>query len=162
MELKSIDNNSRSFEANGNKYVIESSLSIERYIQFQKIEVEFAYGVGFLGVYNALKKAIEHLNKLQLADAIVLLANTLTSINNNDKKKVPALDMCGLFINRENEDRRYISDEILAEKQKDWEAEGIPADFFLSIAQNLVRNYKEVLKQGVLSSLKKEDSESIS
>jgi len=135
--------------ANGHKYIVESSLSIERYIAFQKIEVELAYGVGFLGVFNAFKKALEHLNKMQLADAIVILHNTLQSITKLDNKKVPALDMCSLFINREDEDRRYISDEMLSDKQKDWEIEGIPADFFLSIALNLVRGYKEVLKSGV-------------
>jgi hypothetical protein len=149
MELKEMNTEEKSFMANGHKYIVESSLSIERYIAFQKIEVELAYGVGFLGVFNAFKKALEHLNKMQLADAIVILHNTLQSITKLDNKKVPALDMCSLFINREDEDRRYISDEMLADKQKDWEIEGIPADFFLSIALNLVRGYKEVLKSGV-------------
>lgn len=142
---------SKTFEANGHKYVIESSLSIERYIAFQKIEVEFAYGVGFLGVYQGINKGIEYLNGQKWVDAAVTLSNVRDSIGQLDKKRVPALDMCGLFINRVDEDRRVITDQMLLDKQDDWEKEGIPADFFLTIAVNLVRGYKEVLKQGVSS-----------
>lgn len=153
MELKKIDSKEKSFEANGKRYFIESSLSIERYIAFQKIEVELAYGGGFLGVYQGLNKCIDLLNDRKWVDAAVLLVNTRDSIGNLDKKRIPALDMCGLFINEANEDRKRITDEMLLAKQADWEAEGIPADFFLTIAVNLVRGYKEVLKQGVSSTL---------
>lgn len=148
MELSNLQPNEKSFTANGKTYFIEDKLSIERFIAFQKLEVEFAYSGGFLGVMRSLNKGIEHLNKMQLVDAAVELSNTRSSIERQDKeKRVPAVDLCSLFINEKNEDRRVITNEMLSEKQKDFEAEGIPIDFFLHLAANLVIGFKERLKQ---------------
>lgn len=148
MELKDLKPNEKSFIANGKTYYIEDRLSIERFIAFQKLEVEFAYGGGFLGVMKSLNKGIEHLNKMQLVDAAVELTNTRESIIRQDKdKRIPALDLCSLFINSKDEDRRVITNDMLIEKQKDFEAEGIPIDFFLRLAQNLVIGFKESLKE---------------
>lgn len=150
MELANIDTNSKSFTANGKTYFIESQLSVKRFIAFQKLEIELAYGVGFSGVLKALNRGIEHLNKTQWVDAAVVLSNTRDSIIRNDKdQRVPAVDICSLFINTENEDRKIITDEMLAEKQKDFEAEGIPISFFLSLAKNLVVGLKEHLSPEV-------------
>lgn len=147
MELKDIKVDSPSFTANGKEYFIESKLSIERFIAFQKLEVELAYGGGFTGVMKSLNKAIDFMNKTQWVDAAVELTNTRESIIKQDKtKRVPAVDICSLFLNTKDENRKIITDEMLIEKQKDFEIEGIPIDFFLHLAKNLVVGLKEHLK----------------
>lgn len=147
MELSNTDSSVKSFEANGKTYYVESRLSIERFIAFQKLEVELAYGGGFLGVMKSLNKSIEHLNKTEWVNAAVELTNVRESIIKQDKtKRVPAVDICSLFINTKDEDRRIITDEMLEEKQKDFEAAGIPIDFFFQLAHSLVIGLKEHLK----------------
>lgn len=149
MELKNIDNNAKSFEANGKTYIVEiGKLSIERYIIFQKLEVELPYNGGFAGVMKSHKKVKEHLNKIELYDAIVELDNIDNCLKKADKdKRVPAIDICSLFLNTKDEDRRYMSNELLAEKQEDFEKEGIPSDFFLHLASELIIGYRQYLNQ---------------
>lgn len=147
MELKEIDPKVKSFTANGKEYFVESKLSIERFIAYQKLEVEFAFNGGFASIMKMLDQSFEHLNKGELASACVLVDNTRKSIRKQDKdKRIPAIDLCSLFLNTKDEDRRVITDEMLLEKQRDFEEEGIPIDFFLHLAANLVTGYKEYLK----------------
>jgi hypothetical protein len=148
MELKDLEIKTNKFTANGKEYYVESKLSIERFIAFQKLEVEFAYQTGFGGVMKSLKKGIELLNSQKWTDAAVELHNTLDILKKStEDKRQPAIDICSLFINQKDEDRRWVTDEMLKEKQEDFEAEGIPMDFFLHLAANLVIGYKEALSR---------------
>lgn len=147
MELKEISSQVNSFTANGTEYFIESKLSIDRFIAFQKLEVELAYGGGFLGVMKSLNEAIKLLNKQDWVGAAVELTNTRESIIKQDtSKRIPAVDICCLFINTKDEDRRIITDDMMIKKQKDFEEEGIPIDFFFQLANNLVVGLKQHLK----------------
>lgn len=146
MELKK-DIDSKQITANGNTYYLESELSIERFIAFQKLEVELAYQTGFAGVMKALDRAKVFLNKTDFVSASVEITNIQDVMRKSDKdKRIPSIDICSLFLNTKDEDRRWITDQMLEEKQKDFEAEGIPVSFFLTLAQNLVIGYKEHLK----------------
>jgi hypothetical protein len=148
MELKEISIEAKSFEANGKTYFLEQKLSIERFIAYQKLEVELAYQSGFAGVMRSLKKGVEHLNKMQLVDAAVELTNTMDCMRKADKdKRQPAVDLCSLFLNTKDEDRRVITDEMLMTKQQDFETAGIPIDFFLHLATNLVSGYRQHLEK---------------
>lgn len=146
MELKK-DIDSKQITANGNTYYLESELSIERFIAFQKLEVELAYQTGFAGVMKALDRAKVFLNKTDFVSASVEITNIQDVMRKSDKdKRIPSIDICSLFLNTKDEDRRWITDQMLEEKQKDFESEGIPVSFFLTLAQNLVIGYKEHLK----------------
>lgn len=159
MELKNLDPKVKSFMANGKEYFVESRLSIERFIAYQKLEVEFAFNGGFAAIMKMLDSSFEFLNKGELANACVLVDNTRKSIRKQDKdKRIPALDLCSLFLNTKDEDRRVITDEMLMEKQRDFEEEGIPVDFFLHLAANLVTGYKEHLKPKESTTLKEPES----
>ncbi len=135
------------FEANGNKYYVSKSLTVERYKAYQKMQIEVGFGIGFAGVVNVLKKAYEQLNKQQFADAAVTLHNTLNSIAGLDEREHPVLVLCALFINRENEDLTKVDDSVLLAKIEDWKASGIPMDFFLGYAQHLVQDYQKLLSE---------------
>lgn len=153
MELKEANIENNSFTANGKVYFLESKLSIERFIAYQKLEIELAYPGGFAGVLRSLKKGIEHLNKMDLVNAAVELSNTMDVVRKSDKdKRVAAVDICSLFLNTKDEDRRVITDEMLLIKQEDFEKEGIPIDFFLRLASELIAGYRQHLSQKVSDS----------
>lgn len=150
------------FTANGNKYYIHKSLSVERYKAFQKMQIEVGFGVGFAAVYEGMVKAYGLLNKQQFADAAVLIHNLVNSIQGLDQREHPAVVMCALFINKEGEDLNIVDDGVMMSKIEDWKAEGIPADFFFGFCQNLIQDYMKILKEleegGVQEVLQRLDS----
>jgi len=149
------------FTANGTKYYIHKSLTVERYKAFQKMQIELGFGVGFAAVYEGMAKAYGLLNKQQFADAAVVLHNMMNSIKGLDEREHPALILCALFINKEGEDLNVVDDGVIMSKIEDWKAEGIPADFFFGFCQNLIQDYMKILKEleegGVQEILKRLD-----
>lgn len=135
------------FEANGNKYYIHKSLTVDRYKAFQKMQIEAGFGVGFASVYDGMVKAYSLLNKQAFADAAVLIHNMINSIKGLDEREHPAIVMCALFINREGENVNVVDDGVIMAKIEDWKAEGIPADFFFGYCQNLIQDYMRALKE---------------
>lgn len=135
------------FTANGNKYYIHKSLTIERYKAYQKMQIEVGFGLGFAGMIAMLQKIYKFVNEQKFADAAVAINNTLTSVSGMDQREDPVLILCALFINREDEDITKIEDNILTEKINDWKVEGIPMDFFLGYAQHLVADYQKILSE---------------
>lgn len=140
---KLISPEGNSFVANGVKYNIEGSLSMARYIEYLKLEIEFGYNAGYAGVYKEVTKAIGHLNKTNFVDSAVTLTRILEGQGNLQNKYIPAVNICGLFFNTDDEDRRVITDEMLDKKIKNWEKEGIEVGFFLKMASVLVRGYQK-------------------
>lgn len=147
MELKKIEPNQKSFTANGVDYYVEYSLSIARYKAYLKLQNHFAFDGGFGGVMASLKTAYELLNKQNFADSAVLLHNTLNGIETIDTRHHAAIQMCCLFLNAKDEDRRFIDDTVIDKKIADFEAEGIPMDFFLQLAKSLTIGYLDNLNQ---------------
>jgi hypothetical protein len=142
--LKQIDLNKKSFKANGKEYFIESALSFERFLMYQKLQFEVAYEPGFYGVYKALEKSYEACNGGKIADAAVIIHNTMAGIKTVDQRRVPALDLVCLFINEKNEDRRVITDDIISGKISDWEAEGLDMMPFFQLAISSIKNFSSV------------------
>lgn len=156
MQLKKIEDCAASFTANGVEYHIESSMSFDRYKMYQKLQVECGYDVSFYGMFEGLKKLYELQNAGKLADAAVLTHNLLTGLSNIDKRQIPVLEMCALFINVEGEDRRQITQELVDKKIDDWRKEGIAIEYFFTLAISTMQGYKSAYKEvSQLSSLKK-------
>lgn len=146
-KLKTIDLNEKSFKANGKTYFIESSISFERFLMYQKLEIECGYEVGFYGMFEKIKKIYALCNETKFADIAVLCHNLMTGISKVDERKVPALQMCALFINEENEDRKIINDDIVDRKLKDWDAEGLDILPFFQLAANSIHGFSSVYKE---------------
>lgn len=156
-ELKTPEKEAKSFTANGVEYFIEQSLSFERYKMYQKLQIECGYDVTFYGMFEKVKEAYGLLNKMKMADAAVILHNIMSGVSNVDKRQIPVLEMCALFINAKDENRNEINQDMVDKKIADWQQEGIAVDYFFSIAistmQNFVTAYNEVSQ---LSSLRTE------
>jgi len=124
---------------------------------YQKLQIELGYEMGFEGVFKNIRKIYELCNQQKFADIAVLTHNILQGVKTVDNRRIPALEMCALFINTKEEDRGSINDDMVQEKIKDWQAEGLDVASFFAIAvafiQGFVNGYKEITQ---LTSLKPE------
>jgi len=138
----------KTFHANGVKYIVRESLSIARFREFEKLQIDVGYGVGMDIMFNNILKAFNYLNVSQPADAAVVLHNTMSGIKDNiDGRQNEVLAICALFICREEEDLTKYDEVLTAAKIKDWEQEGITMESFFSFAFNLVPNFTAILEQ---------------
>jgi hypothetical protein len=134
MNLKNIDFTKSTFEANGHRYTIEETMSIERYALYQRFEIEAGYGTSFKELFAALAEAYKLLNGQKFADAAVMIYNSMKGMSELDRKEPYVLRYCALVCNRDGEDRRTITEEQISEKIKDWQEEGIAVSDFFSLA----------------------------
>lgn len=140
-KLKKPEEGATEFEANGVKYFIEQSLSFDRYKMYQRLQIECGYDVSFYAMFENLKKLYELQNQGKLADAAVMTHNMISGITNIDKREIPVLTMCTLFINTEDEDRKEITQELVDKKIKDWRQEGIAIEYFFTVAIATMKNF---------------------
>jgi len=135
------------FTANGVKYVIHTSLSINRFEQFEKLQVQVGYGVDFRNLFKNLRKSYDYLNGGQPADAAVMVYNIMNGVKNNiDDRDNEVLDLCALFICREDEDLAQYDEKLNKAKKEDWALEGIAMESFFSLAFNLVNGFTPIYK----------------
>jgi len=130
------------FTANGNRYVVRTSLTLSRFEQFEKLQVRVGYGVDFRQMFTNMRKAFDHLNESQPATAAIILHNLMNGIKNNlDGRDNEVLDLCCLFICREGEDVAKYDPEVNKLKKADWAEEGIAMESFFTLAFNLVNGF---------------------
>jgi len=140
--LKTIDIKTKSFTANGKEYFIEmGGISMERFIEYEKLQVELGYGVTFIQLYEAIKESYELTNKQRFADLAVKLYNILQGVKTFEERRIPAFELCALFINEKDENRGIITKDMIANKLSDWEAEGLDAVPFFQLAVSSLQNF---------------------
>lgn len=157
--LKIIDLTKTEFEANGVKYYIEKHLSFERFLMYKKLELQVGYEVGFYGIFQALKKIYDLCNDKKFADIAVLTHNTLQGIAKVDERRISVLDLAALFINEKDEDRKVITDDMIAKKISDWEEEGLSIIPFFQLSTGFIEGFQKSYNAVILSSLGTEESE---
>jgi hypothetical protein len=160
-KLKELDPKEKTFMANGKNYEIEESFSYDRWMQYEKLQIELSYGVTFQSLFQNLRTLWDELEQTNFAMSAVLCHNMMTGIKNKlDERIHPALRMCALFINTADEDRRTITEEQIKVKLDDWEKEGISVNSFFAIAigfiPNFINAYKQVTQDTFLSKEPKE------
>lgn len=151
--LRVIDLNAGSFIANGTEYFIEKSISQERFMMYQKLQIELTYQTGFAGMYKALQNLYELLNKQKFADCAVIAHNALNGIKTTEDRRIPALEMAALFVNEKTEDRKIINQDMVDKKLKDWETEGLDVAPFFQLAISSIAGFKEIYSELIRSSL---------
>lgn len=139
-ELKKLNPEARSFEANGKTYFIESNLSIARFHQYQILEKEAGFSVTFKTLISELKSIYDLLNNVKIADASVRLNNVIVGTAKLQEKENVLFKMCALFMNLEDEDRGEITDDMISAKIADWQNE-YESEGFFSRALNTVNGY---------------------
>lgn len=140
--LKTFDIKTKSFTANGVEYFIEmGGISMARFIEYEKLQVELGYGLTFIQLYDAIKESYELTNNQKFADLAVKLYNILQGIKTFEQRRTPAFELCALFINEKNENRATITPDMITKKISDWEAEGLDAVPFFQLAVSSLQNF---------------------
>jgi hypothetical protein len=142
-----------SFQANGKTYHIEGSMSIERYIVYQQLELEAGYSTSFKELFNALSTSYDLLNSGKLADASVHIYNAMKGVASLEEREPYILKYCALFINETNEDRKVINEDMITEKIKDWKEEGLDIQSFFALASSIIIGFQTALKSVLQNTL---------
>lgn len=133
----------KKFQASGQDYYVEDTISIERYKTFQRLEIELGYGIDFATLQEKLTSAYKLQNESKFADVSVMLYSLIEgSVIIGDKTPM-GLYVATLFVNKANEDRTEWSMALADEKLADWKQ--IDAAFFLRLAVGKQRNFKQSL-----------------
>jgi hypothetical protein len=148
----------RTFVANGNTYTIgtaEDSLTIARYKEYEKLQLEFNFDATFESVASVLKQASKDINDITLGKSpnksiIHVFAQLQTLLEKFPKAGESlsysranfALLLCTLFINRTGEDLTKWNREAAQEKINDWIAEGYGLHGFFLLVIDFLRQLK--------------------
>lgn len=153
-EVKKLPLDATHFEANGRKYHISKSLSVERWRYFEDYQALVGFGRSFDDIFTNVKKAYEALQHPKIADASVILHNILVGIKEKlDNRYHPSLMLCALFVNYEGENEKIFDEEDMNRKIEDWQKEGYDVNGFFSLAWNLVPSFIEHYKDDLLNTL---------
>lgn len=142
--LKWFEVSETKFKANGNTYIRDLEPTIDRMKALQIKGVELQYGAVVASLFDHLEKVYENMNNGKQADAAVGLYKVLQRKDyikaDLDKIKFtkddPFVRYCGIFMNKEGEDRKFITEAMIDEKIEDWIKEGIPWQYFFVNALN--------------------------
>lgn len=147
---KKLPQKEKYFQANGKKYHISSSLSVERWRYYEDFQALVGFGRSFDDIFQNVKKAYEALQHPKIADASVILHNILIGVKEKlDKRHHPALMLCTLFVNYDGEDERVYDEETMNSKIEDWTKEGYDVNDFFHLAWNLVPSFIEAFREDI-------------
>ena len=68
-----------------------------------------------------------------------------------DQRHHPALMICALFVNADDEDQKVYDEAVMNSKIEDWQKEGYDVNDFFHLAWNLVPSFIEVYKEDLQS-----------
>lgn len=164
-KLKSVDLSQKSFTANGKAYFIENEISIQRSVYAEMAKLELEKGIRVGSSTDDWQKVYDLANAQKFADIAVLAYNNRRGFKDLLTNTHPILKLCACFINEENEDRRYISDDAVTKKVNDWAEEGFTMSGFFMLAltslKEEVASYKSVTQtiSEIIEELKTSESQ---
>lgn len=155
INTKKFDPKCKEFIANGNKYFVNSTLSIARYEEYEKLQPRLAYGIDFENLFKLQKQQYQMLNDRKFADAAVISHNIMSGIKDlmDGTRENPALLMCALAIVGENEDPGKFDEQTQLAKINDWRKEGFAMEDFFTFAaitmKGLPQAYSEYIQNQI-------------
>lgn len=149
--LTKIDLQTKSFVANGVRYYIEDTRSIDRWVFEQQLTIEAGFGVEFDEMLRAWKDQVTYLNKQDFVNSAVQAYNMANGITKVFAREPTILKFCALFINTAEEDRRTIDSDVISRKIEDWKAEGLAIEGFFEFSLLRVRGLGEGYMKAIQS-----------
>lgn len=146
------------FDCDGKKYFVKDSLSFNRYRELQRITLEFGYSATFEDIFANLSKAIESYNKHDYFNMSIVLYKIQEGIKNLEQKDDPALRLCALFIDEENEDPTVYNEAMMKAKIDCWAKELEVGPFFY-LATSLVPSWMPVYQLLIRPGLSQTENE---
>ena len=145
---KRIGLNDNSFQAGGKKYIIHSTVNIERYRHMEELQVRAAFGQNYAQFHAGFLRIVDLKNKGKQFEADIALNNmmqgTARAIN---KQHNPLLLIATLFCCTQGEDRTTWDEETANEKIEIWSKEGYPVEDFFGLSLQSCRHYQSDLFQ---------------
>lgn len=142
------------FMANGTEYLVESAISVDRWNWYERQEVEVGLNIRFEHLYSKLQEQWDHINNQEFGHSAVICRDIIEGVGRNMQRRDPeVLKMCALFINTKDEDRRFITDDIIRKKIEDWREEGINMRSFFHFAIAIIPGYINAYKDISLDTL---------
>jgi len=155
-KLKTLNfNETKSFTCGGRKFFLHDSISFARFIELQKLILEFGFSASFQDMYKNLRLVYDHLNNLKFADGAVILHNMMYGVIKLDDKEDSALMICALFINEEGEDVTVFDQAKCKDKIECWGRE-LDVTPFYQLAVTVVPAWTTAFKHASQSISQKE------
>jgi len=143
-ENKRIAVTDNSFEADGRKFIVHSSLNIERYRVLEEMQVRATFGQSYAQLHQGFLKVVDLINKGKRFESDIALNNMMQGVARAlNKQHNPMLLIATLFCCEESEDRAVWSEESANEKIELWSKEGYPVEDFFLLSLQLCRHYQE-------------------
>lgn len=158
MELRKIDlEKEKYFECGGKKFFVKESISFARYRELQKINIEFGYSATFKDIFDNMNKALDSFNKHRYDEMVIVIHNIMNGITKIETKDDPALRICALFIDEENEDPAEYNESKMKAKIDCWGGE-LSIDPFFYLAAALVPYWTNVYELHIRNGLKVQEN----
>jgi hypothetical protein len=144
MSEKKIDSAKGSFEANGTKYIIHSTMPIGRYTVFEKFQLQTIDDRDPMTMLQSYIEVYNLLNVGKYADAAVKLHNTLNGLErivNEDYH--PLLWIATCFIAKDGADFTKWDEGEARTAISDWIEEGFDIRDFFGLAGAFVTNFMQ-------------------
>lgn len=134
-EIKRLDEKTRSFTANGRRYVVHENLTVEGFQRLEELRVEMEAGNSAGDLLKLLQKAYGLLNAQKYADACVTLYNAINIGERINAQKYPAWIMAlTLFVRPEGADLSVWDEQEAEGWVKDWNEQGYAATDLFGLA----------------------------
>ncbi len=146
------------FPANGRTYRVSDSFAIGRLERVTLLEEELALLGDQGSCHEVMLRAMEHINNYKPGEAYTLMYNKIESDRKNARLIHYTLRACTAYINADDEDLRYLSEEQIAEKLHDWSEEGLDIRPFMSFAVNVFREHLRPYQLAMQDILKEQGS----
>lgn len=154
---KRIQLTDNSFLAQGRRFIVYSSLNIERYRILEELQVRARFGQNYAQLHTGFLKVVDLINKGKRFESDNALNNMMQGVVRAlNKQHDPVLLMATLFCCEESEDRTIWSEESANEKIELWSKEGYPVEDFFRLSLQLCRRYQDGLFSDLVDILEEE------
>lgn len=152
-EIKRLSPDTRSFEANGKKYIVHETLTTDGYIIQDELDLENAIGSSPRQLVKTLGKAVTKLNEYKFFEACTLIYNATGAAERiQERKPPPLLFILTLYVRPEGSDLSKWDEATAREWIEDWNMEGYSINDLFNLADacrirfalDLERNFQNI------------------
>ena len=161
MELKRLPFDKGEFTAAGVVYKIKNTLTLARFVEFEKLQNHFGFGLTFSAIVGKLNDSIDYANKGKGVEAWNIIFNLKEGIAYRlEDRTHPVLLLASLFIVTEDEDLTTWNEAEQKVKIDNWNKEGYDVNDFFQLASNLVNGFLPIYEEISLSTSQKAQGKS--
>ena len=148
MELLRIDFEKGELITPKKRYVMQESLSMKKYSEFEKLQAQMAFGITFQDIVDQDQEMINLFNQSRIAEAMTIVVNRKEMLPvYKEEKRHAVLNIAALFLIGEDEDPKKYSEQRIKENIQDWIDSGVDYKDFFQLAVNVVPGLLAVLKE---------------